>query len=625
MSHLRAWPLRTVLLAGALQVAVGGAPAAPGLPQQRPASSPFTFAERVDLATVQVTVTDGDRVPVADMTAADFELWEDGRAREPVVFLNLTDAPLRVAVVLDTSGSIESNVPRLRPLLRDFLSAFGAQDCVLMLPFSDDVGPGYWNVEASSFSDSFELGGGTRLHDAVLAGLHGLAADELAASKLAPDALAGDGLAGHQLDSPGGDAARGAGAVSGPASCSHRADTDSRVRRAVVLITDGEDTSSYATFGDVLAAAWEAGTPVVVLAVGMAAGPGPMSWSGGLRQLSRMQQSRQASRRLEELARVTGGRFLRAARTAKQTRAFQEILAGLRSSYLLGYRLEDAPPEGVTEWRPVEVKSRRHGAQVHAPEGIYVSRSSPESAAYWIADGIQSFDRGELGPALEAFDRAARDHWSSPQAHYYRALTAMRLQDWPVAEESARWAAFLDPIDPAVRRLAKEMAARRGTRLDPPPPGADGIAVSLWVDAASHDTLPRQQAATEVARIIAAHLAGVADVRLVRRPTTPGLAYGLAVRVRDIERDGEIKAEVALIDEQGEAHRRKRFEISDAEAGFSARDAPPRPTSAMAEAIDELLDRLRRSAVRPSNAGGGSSASLGAQLPAPMRATAGRR
>ena len=72
-------------------------------PQQAEAS----FADRVDLGTVRVTVADARRAPIADLQAGEFRLSVNGRDEEIVVFLNESDAPLEVAVLLDTRLSPE--------------------------------------------------------------------------------------------------------------------------------------------------------------------------------------------------------------------------------------------------------------------------------------------------------------------------------------------------------------------------------------------------------------------------------------------------------------------------------------------------------------------------------------
>jgi VWFA-related protein len=68
------------------------------------ASAGATGAPAPTQRTVYVTVTDAKRVPIRDLTAADFVVKEDGKTRE-VLKAELATAPLRIAIIVDDNGT----------------------------------------------------------------------------------------------------------------------------------------------------------------------------------------------------------------------------------------------------------------------------------------------------------------------------------------------------------------------------------------------------------------------------------------------------------------------------------------------------------------------------------------
>jgi VWFA-related protein len=544
-------PAARACVTSALLLAAATPAPARSSPQQAEAS----FADRVDLGTVRVTVADARRAPIADLQAGEFRLSVNGRDEEVVVFLNESDAPLEVAVVLDTSGSIERDVSEIRPLMRELLAAFAPEDCVLMLPFHEEIGPGYWNVDPRSFSETFVLGGSTRLYDAVLAGLAAL-----------------------------GDEGRDV-TFDRERHCSARRTSAARARPAVVVITDGQDTASGAAFSDVLAATWERQIPVVILGVGIGAGNYPRLDGDYQRRI--WQASHDTARDLRELAAAGGGRFIPA---SKQDHAgdFRDILTTLRSSYLLGYRWPEPPRPGTLTWADVEVTVTRPDATVTAPEGVYISGYDPAGARQRIEEGRLAFDAGDFRAALERFDRAVVAYRESPRAHYYKALTSLELGDLASAGAAVHWATFLDPRDPAIAALADEIgwASNGGVaameRTDP---------VAVWIDSASHSTIARQQVARRIARMVTYRVSRSAGVRVVPRPQVIDPPNGLLVRIRDIEANGEIKAELASSNVGISGVSRRWFTLSAADVSLQDRVEPPEPPELTA-AVDELVEQL---------------------------------
>src|SRR5580765_8921352 len=74
--------------------------------QQTPGAVP-TFKAGVDLVTVSVTVKNRDGKPVTGLSRQDFELTDAGHVRSISDFRS-EPAPVSLAVLLDTSGSMQS-------------------------------------------------------------------------------------------------------------------------------------------------------------------------------------------------------------------------------------------------------------------------------------------------------------------------------------------------------------------------------------------------------------------------------------------------------------------------------------------------------------------------------------
>jgi Ca-activated chloride channel family protein len=120
-------------------------------------------------------------------------------------------------------------------------------------------------------------------------------------------------------------------------------------RRAMVIVSTGIDTFSRATFADVAQRAEAARVPIYVFSLGerakqrLATSPwGPLSradWAG-------------CERRLEELARISGGRaYVRAMQTDAEA-IFDDVMENLRVRYVVSYR---APAAATSAPRNVQV------------------------------------------------------------------------------------------------------------------------------------------------------------------------------------------------------------------------------------------------------------------------------
>jgi Ca-activated chloride channel family protein len=240
----------------------------------------------VDLIELYTTVMDNSGHLVTNLTAGDFKVAEDGRPQKIDKFELVQNLPLQIGVVIDTSGSMIQSLGEAQAAAVDFLEAMvGPRDRAFALSFSDrpkllmertsDVGAVAEQLEG------LVAAGATSLHDAVVTSLYYF---------------------------------RGV-----------------RGRRALVLLSDGEDTSSSLPFKDALEYARRSG--VSIYAIGLRIKKTDL----GVRS------------KLDALAKETGGRTLYIENAADLSTAYEQIENELRSQYLLAYNSDQGGKQGFRE------------------------------------------------------------------------------------------------------------------------------------------------------------------------------------------------------------------------------------------------------------------------------------
>ena len=261
------------------------------------------FTSGVNLVEVYASVTDAGGNPIQGLTQADFELRENG---EPQTIANFTagEFPLSAAVAVDRSfsvagtklslakGAAETFLGELRPEDEAMIIAIGSQVEVIA-PLSRDRGA---QRDAITRLDAF---GTTGLHDAIIEAIEDV------------------------------QPAKG--------------------RRALVILSDGDDRYSKASAADALDRARRSDVMVYPIAMGRTRPP-----------------------LFAELATLTGGRSSHATDGATLTETVRAIARELRQQYLLGYTPTKAPVAGSNEWRSISVSVKRSDARVRARDGYLV-------------------------------------------------------------------------------------------------------------------------------------------------------------------------------------------------------------------------------------------------------------
>lgn len=263
------------------------------------------FTSSVNQVEIYASVTDAAGRPVQGLTAADFELREDGVLQQVGVFAE-ADFPLAAAVAVDASFSMAGDrLAVAKSAARIFLGALRDTDQAMLMsiggtadviaPLSADRAAQYRALNALT------PWGTTSLHDAVIDAI----------DKLQP--------------------ATG--------------------RRALVLLSDGDDRYSDASAEDVIARARQADVMIYPVALGRALPP-----------------------LFTRLAQLTGGRAYHQRDTRRLPDTLRSIADELRRQYLIGYTPSRPIAAGDRGWRDIDLRARRAGLTVRARDGYYGGR-----------------------------------------------------------------------------------------------------------------------------------------------------------------------------------------------------------------------------------------------------------
>lgn len=260
----------------------------------------------VDLVELLTTVTGRDGRPVKGLAESDFEVLEDGAPQRLARFETVDDLPLQLGVVLDTSGSMEKSLGEAETAAQQFLqSVMTPRDKAFVMTFADRPSmavPPTGDMTALVESlRGLQAYGSTSLHDSLMTGLYYFR-----------------GMHG---------------------------------RRAIVLLSDGDDTSSATPWRDALEYAKRSG--VAIYTIGLRIGALDM----GIRN------------KLKDLSESTGGRVFFVDSAAELAGTYKEIEQELRSQYLLAYGSDSTKPAG--QFRKVEVRMKKSGLTARTMGGYW--------------------------------------------------------------------------------------------------------------------------------------------------------------------------------------------------------------------------------------------------------------
>lgn len=304
------FPYRLVFAAAAVVLGAGIV-----LHAQRP-----SFRLGVELVSLSVTVTAPDGRHVGDLSADDFTIIEEGQPQD-LAFFSRATAALSVSLVIDSSASMEQEMALAQKAAIDFVARLRPGDTAEIIDFDSRV-----QVAQPFTSDRAALeaaigqvtaGGSTSLFNAVYITLRRF----------------------EQLRAP---------------------DRDEIRREVIVVLSDGDDTSSLVTFEEVLDAARRSQTAIYTIGLGLEAPGSRPAISTGEFSLRRLAQD-------------TGGRLFLPKQGNELSNVYAAIADELTSQYVLGY-LSTARADGA--FRRVSVRVARPGLQARTRAGYYAPRAA---------------------------------------------------------------------------------------------------------------------------------------------------------------------------------------------------------------------------------------------------------
>jgi Ca-activated chloride channel family protein len=282
--------------------------------QETASDPPLTFRSAVDVVTIQASVRDAHGRVVGGLRPKDFEVRDNGQLR-PILSLRSERSALSLAILVDMSGSMRSKIGFARQAYASVLSQLHqGEDEVALFTFDSSLHARCnFTTDIASLRDAladFEAFGRTSLYDATAT----------AARRLAQRAAA---------------------------------------RKAIIVLTDGIDTSSTMTAREVSAMASAIDVPVFVVATV------PSIDQRVMMEASERSTSSQAAD-LRDLADWTGGHLIFASTLVETVVGASTLVDELRQQYVLA--IEAA---AGAEWRRLDVRVRRPSTIVKARNGYF--------------------------------------------------------------------------------------------------------------------------------------------------------------------------------------------------------------------------------------------------------------
>jgi VWFA-related protein len=276
-----------------------------------------TFRSSVDVVTIQASVRDARGRVVSGLTSTDFEIRDNGQLRPILSLRSDRQSPLSVAILVDMSGSmaVGPKVDMTRHAYASVLSQLRqGQDEVALYTFDASL------HERQDFTGDLE-----KLRGA-LSEFHPFGSTSL---------------------------------YDATAQTARRLAARSATHKAIIVLTDGIDTSSALTAREVSGLASSIDVPVFVVATVPSVDQRVM-----LEDSQRSTPSDAAD--LRDLADWTGGQFVFAATLTETAVAAANLIGELRQQYVLA--IEAASGH---EWRRLDVRVRRPSTIVKARSGYY--------------------------------------------------------------------------------------------------------------------------------------------------------------------------------------------------------------------------------------------------------------
>lgn len=281
-------------------------------PQQPPSQTPRPsigdsqgqIVEKIptELVSLTVTVTDPYNRLVTGLDKHNFEIFED-KVKQDITHFSDDDVPVSLGIAFDVSGSMKGKLDRAREALRAFIQTSHNDDDFFLVGFNQRANLLAEFTDGDTLANKLHLvdpKGQTALYDAAYLGIE-------------------------------------------------KVKQGRHLKRAILLISDGQDNSSRYTYGELRKQLKEAGVQIYCIGiVEMGGGAGaPLDMQG------------QAI--LEEISQVTGGKAFFPRSAAELEDATTRIALELRHQYSIGYAPTNIKKDG--QWHKIKVN-------VKAPKGL---------------------------------------------------------------------------------------------------------------------------------------------------------------------------------------------------------------------------------------------------------------
>ena len=268
---------------------------------ERDENREFQISVDVELVQLPVSVVDRDGVPVIGLDQQHFEVFEDGVRQEMSLFEH-EDVPISVGLVIDNSGSMRNKRERVNSAALVFVREGNPEDETFIVNFDDDA---YLEQDFTgsigNLIDTLEnvdTRGETALNDAIYLSLEHVEAN-------------------GRMD-----------------------------KKAVLVVSDGEDNASKFGFNRVMERLREAEVTVYVI--------GLLELNDQRGGLFRRSPSSRAKRELREIAESTGGQAYFPESLDEVEELCRRVARDLRNHFTLGYNPTNRAFDGT--WREVEVR-----------------------------------------------------------------------------------------------------------------------------------------------------------------------------------------------------------------------------------------------------------------------------
>ncbi len=287
----------------------------------------ITLRKNVNLVNIYFSVKDKHGALLPRLTKDSFELFENGKPQTIKYFSAESDLPLTLGLMVDSSGSMQRMLPEEKIVGADFLrQVIGEKDLAFVISFDISV-----DLLQDLTSDTRLLRSGLDKARINVGGGSG--------------GIPGLGQGPVPISHPKGTILFDAVYLASNEVLSKQVG-----RKALVILTDGDDVGSRLKLRDAIESAQKADAICYVLLIS------DPRFGGG------------SGHDMGQLAEQTGGRMISIQNPDKIGEAFHQISAELRSQYSIGYTPEDARHDGT--FRKIELKSK-DGYKVQARKGYY--------------------------------------------------------------------------------------------------------------------------------------------------------------------------------------------------------------------------------------------------------------